>query len=84
MAEVIPAIIPESFSDLEEKVSRVSSLVSWVQIDVCDGRFVPKRSWPYPKTRNDANDTQNHAEYDADFEAILKEERALPQWEKIS
>ncbi len=71
MPEVIPAIIPESFADLEEKVARVASFAPWVQIDVCDGRFVPAKSWPY------------NSFPDPDFESILKEEGGLPDWQEV-
>jgi len=46
--DIIPAIMPDSFEDLIEKVNLVTSSVSLVQIDVMDGVYVPSRSWPYP------------------------------------
>jgi len=45
--EIIPAIMPESFNDLNEKYSRVKEYVGIVQIDVMDGKFVPSKDWPY-------------------------------------
>lgn len=66
MIEIIPAIIPKKFGDLEEKMSLVSGLVPLVQVDVMDGRFVPEKSWPYAKMA------------DPDFAAILKQEREFP------
>lgn len=72
MVEVVPAIIPESFAELEEKVARVASLVPLVQVDVCDGIFVPFKSWPYDSWPN------------SDFEALLGEVRKLPFLEKVS
>ena len=47
MVEIIPAIMPRSFKEIEEKTSAVSGLVKTVQIDVMDGIFVPDKSWPY-------------------------------------
>jgi len=47
MAEVIPAIMPKNFNDLNEKYSRVKDFVTLVQIDVMDRKFVPSVSWPY-------------------------------------
>ncbi len=44
--EIIPAIIPESFDDLREKVSLVRDYVSHIQVDVTDGVFVSSKSWP--------------------------------------
>ncbi|GMQ94894.1 MAG: ribulose-phosphate 3-epimerase [Patescibacteria group bacterium] len=45
--EIIPAIMPKSFKELEEKASLLAGLVDVVQIDVMDGRFVPEKTWPY-------------------------------------
>jgi ribulose-phosphate 3-epimerase len=45
--EIIPAIMPESFEDLNKKYSRVKDFVNTVQIDVMDGEFVPSKDWPY-------------------------------------
>lgn len=70
--KVIPAIMPESFADLREKVERVASLVDSVQVDIMDGYFVPgRRTWPHLKSKDDS------------FEAMGREEIGLPQWEKI-
>ncbi|MFA6094862.1 MAG: hypothetical protein WC757_03180 [Candidatus Paceibacterota bacterium] len=45
--EILPAVMPRSFVDLEEKMSQVSGLVPVLQIDVMDGVFVQNKSWPY-------------------------------------
>ncbi len=68
--EIIPAILPKDFADLEEHVARVKGLVPLVQIDICDGQFTPSPSWPYKKP-------------DANFEAIAHEDRGMPYWEEI-
>lgn len=44
MNQIIPAIIPKNFSELEEKARLVEPFVEWLQIDVCDGKFVPNVS----------------------------------------
>ncbi|MEK7123724.1 MAG: ribulose-phosphate 3-epimerase [Patescibacteria group bacterium] len=44
MNQIIPAIIPKNFAELEEKVRLVEPFVEWLQIDVCDGKFVPNIS----------------------------------------
>lgn len=63
MTEIVPAILPRNFSELREKLSRVAGLVDTVQIDVCDGRFVPSKSWPYAKApQTNADSTQTYAE----------------------
>lgn len=71
MTEIIPAIIPESFEDLKEKMSLVNGLTYTVQIDVCDGKFVPSKSWPYT---NDA---------EGDFRNLTEEEEGFPFWQTL-
>jgi ribulose-phosphate 3-epimerase len=71
MADIIPAIIPTSFQDLDSKVSLVAGHVNHVQIDVTDGVFVESKSWPY----NGADDM---------FDELLKEDVALPHWQTMS
>lgn len=44
MNQIIPAVIPKNFAELEEKVRLVEPFVEWLQIDVCDGKFVPNVS----------------------------------------
>jgi ribulose-phosphate 3-epimerase len=72
--QTIPAIIPESFDDLREKLARVAELVSVVQIDVCDGKLTPKPSWPY-KAKDIAEGV---------FEAFIKEQEGLPFWDRLN
>lgn len=47
MAEIVPAIMPTDFDDLRDKLSKVSDIVPYVQIDIMDGVFVDKYTWPY-------------------------------------
>lgn len=69
--EIIPAILPKNFREIEEKIELIVGLSPLVQIDICDGKFVPSITWPYWKQ-------------DENFEAILREERGMPEWEKIN
>lgn len=68
--EIIPAILPYDFEELEEKVNLVKGYVETVQIDICDGQFTPEASWPYRKS-------------DENFQAILEEKQGLPGWEDV-
>lgn len=47
MGIIVPAIIPTSRQDLEEKLSQLSGLCEEVQIDIVDGVFAGPASWPY-------------------------------------
>ncbi len=69
--EIIPAILPRDFAELEDKISYIKGSVKTVQVDICDGQFTPNPTWPYRKK-------------DETFERILKEEDGLPGWEDIN
>lgn len=69
-AQIIPAIIPKDFRELEEKITMVKGIVPFVQIDVMDGRYTPEASWPYRK-------------HDSNFEEIQDQTRGLPGWEEV-
>lgn len=71
MIEVIPAIIPESSEDLKDKMSLVVGLTHMVQIDVCDGKFVPSKSWPYVGDREGI------------FRKIVDESEGFPFWQSL-
>ena len=72
MTQILPAIIPTSYEDLSCKMSVVKSIVKLVQIDICDGKFVPSKSWPY------VGDNENH------FEKIITEEQeGFPFWDSM-
>jgi ribulose-phosphate 3-epimerase len=49
MELIVPAVLPTSREELEEKLALLSKIdsVSIVQIDVVDGRFASPISWPY-------------------------------------
>ena len=69
MVEIIPAIMPKDYEHLDEMMSLFVNVVPLVQLDIMDGKFVPARTWPYPK--------------DTHFDAIVAEEEGMPSWENI-
>ncbi len=69
MTQIIPAIMPKDYADLEEAMSLFVGVTPFVQLDIMDGKFVPARTWPYPK--------------DARFDAIVAEDEGMPSWEDI-
>lgn len=71
MIKVIPAILANNFKELNEKIAKYANIVSTIQIDICDGNFVPSVSWPMNQ-----KDKKN-------VESILNEEEGLPYWDKI-
>jgi ribulose-phosphate 3-epimerase len=70
MTEVIPAILVETFEELREQLARVVNVASTVQVDVCDGKFVPTTTWPMIAS-------------DPHVEAILDEREGLPFWDSL-
>ncbi|HEY9583998.1 MAG TPA: hypothetical protein VJI33_00230 [Candidatus Paceibacterota bacterium] len=69
--EIIPAIIPQSFEDLEDKVDQVNGLADFVQVDICDGKFTPDKSWPIV------------GDDDGKFPLLVEEKEGLPHWDDV-
>ncbi|MHB1316426.1 MAG: ribulose-phosphate 3-epimerase [Minisyncoccota bacterium] len=70
MTEVIPAIIVKNFKQLEEKVSLVKDYVSFVQVDITDGKFTHNITWPYTGD-------------EGELEKLVGEDSGLPFWEDV-
>lgn len=66
---IIPAIIPDSYDQLQSRLREVQGIVNRVQIDVMDGTYAPTTSWPYAGAGREA------------FEAIRREDQGLPYWQ---
>ena len=67
--QIIPAVLPQSFKDLQEHLAPLKDVIRLAQVDVVDGHYAKGKTWPYRDT--------------ATFEKIAKEERGLPFWDKI-
>lgn len=72
--EIIPAILPKSYNTIYEGIDMIKGLSNKVQIDICDGKFVPTITWPYWKSEE---------KIDQDFELLIKEDRGLLEWDTI-
>lgn len=68
--EIVPAILPYTFKELEEGLEKVAGATRFVQIDITDGVFAGIASWPLAKP-------------DRNFEEILRQERGMPFWEEF-
>ena len=73
MAEIIPAILEKDYENLKNKIALVRGIVPMVQIDFCDGIFVPTRTWPF----------SSGGGADEHFQKILNEQEGMPFWEDI-
>jgi len=69
--EIIPAIIPKTFSELKAHLEVVAGYVDTVQIDVCDGKFAPNKTWPYLGSGET-------------YQKIVNEEEGMPYWEDVN
>ncbi|HEY0907957.1 MAG TPA: hypothetical protein VGE35_01270 [Candidatus Paceibacterota bacterium] len=74
MAEIIPAILPKSYEEVENGLDMAAGHAPIVQIDVCDGGYVPSRTWPFLK---------GPGVEDMIFNEIVEQEKALPHWENV-
>lgn len=72
MNDIVPAILPNTFEELEVGLARLVDGPRYVQLDVCDGLFVTTRTWPLnPRDR-------------AHFADIIKGEEGLPHWQDFN
>ncbi|MDO8548184.1 MAG: hypothetical protein Q7R71_00730 [bacterium] len=72
MIEIVPAVLPKNFKDLEKHLAAVrpdATGSKMVQIDIVDGHFARNRTWPY---RDEST-----------FAKIVEEEKGLPFWEEF-
>ena len=72
MAEIIPAILPEDFYEIEKKVRSVFRVCPNIQIDICDGVYVPSRTWPFV------------IKEDKFFADLMEEKMGMPEWENVN
>lgn len=74
MAEIIPAILTDSFEDARAKARAVASVVSLAQLDVSDGVFAKKVTWGEPERIKDLEvDVEVHL-------MVQRPEEILPLW----
>jgi len=73
MIDVIPAILPKNYEDMKNKISLVRGIVPIAQIDLCDGVFVPSKTWPF----------STGGFQDDKFLRIMNEDEGMPFWEDI-
>ncbi len=72
MIEIIPAIMPRSFEDLQEKMVAVKGLVPLVQIDVMDSTLTIDPTWPYLDKKTDPA-----------FLHMVAQTHGMPFWEDL-
>ena len=75
MTEIIPAILVREFHELKSTLSRLVGVAETVQIDFCDGVYVPSKTWPYTQ-----GITEEGEPVDNGFQKIINEEEGMPFW----
>ncbi|MBU0612124.1 hypothetical protein KKA39_02660 [Patescibacteria group bacterium] len=73
MIEVIPAVLAKNYEEMKDSIALVRGICPIVQIDLCDGSFVPSKTWPF--STGGANDIY--------FQRIINEQEGMPFWEDI-
>ena len=76
MIEVIPAILEKNYEGMKNKIALVRGIVPVVQVDLCDGIFVPSKTWPFDSAHGELMS-------DFNFQRILNEEEGMPFWQDI-
>ncbi|OGI76381.1 hypothetical protein A3C57_01225 [Candidatus Nomurabacteria bacterium RIFCSPHIGHO2_02_FULL_33_12] len=69
--EIIPAIMPDSWHDLNQKMEMVLGGVKTVQLDLMDGKFVPGITWPFNGMHTES------------WKELMAENIGMPFWEDI-
>jgi ribulose-phosphate 3-epimerase len=86
---IIPAIIPETYQQLEERLVRLRNVVRRVQVDVMDGSYTDEASWPYIGARAEDftagkpyhESLPFHGQYDYEMDLLLDHpERHMYAW----
>lgn len=70
MAEILPAVLAENLSEIEQELEAVRGRAKAVQIDIVDGALAPNRTWPY------AGEEQR-----GEFERLSSQEQEFPCWQ---
>lgn len=71
--------MPKRFSDIEQDIEQVVGVTPIVQIDLCDGIFVPNRTWPF-----EGHGAKDKAYLkDNTMAQLLSEDIGMPEWETM-
>ncbi|MDB5194302.1 MAG: ribulose-phosphate 3-epimerase, ribulose-phosphate 3-epimerase [Parcubacteria group bacterium] len=71
MANIIPAVLADTYDDVEEKLSLCAGHVALVHIDVMDATLTRLATWPYNGLSEE-------------WERVKREEAGFPYWEEFN
>lgn len=72
MTKIIPAILPQTYKNIEIAVEKIVDAVPTVQIDFVDGHFAPNRTWLFNNKDEDS------------IQALMAEEMGMPFWDSLN
>lgn len=72
MIKIIPAILPQTYKNIEYSVEKIIDAAPNVQIDFVDGHFAPNRTWLF-----------NHKDEET-IEALMAEDMGMPFWDSLN
>lgn len=75
--QIIPGILESSFNAIQSRVEEVSHSVQKVHVDICDGVFVPSKTWPY------SGMITGRIEENFQIKQLMSEDIGLPLWDRI-
>ncbi len=72
MIEIIPAILPQTYREIEQAVDMVHELAPKIQLDFCDGKYVETKTWWFNGKDIEKKDS------------IVAENEGLPFWDSTN
>ncbi|MCB9809038.1 hypothetical protein H6776_01430 [Candidatus Nomurabacteria bacterium] len=78
---IIPAIMPQSFRDIEKHVEIVLDVAGCVQLDIMDGVFVPEKTWPFKEFKSKRSDMNQITDYA--WRDLQNEDIGWPYWQDM-
>lgn len=78
--EIIPAIVPKNFAELQTRLARLEGLVEWVQVDIADGLFTPDYTWD---NAEDLNQLEGQTKLEIHL-MVEEPEAVMPDWLRVA
>ncbi len=77
MHEIIPALLETGYDGVAARLASVAGQVRTVQLDVCDGVFVPSVTWPFITAPAEGKSLN----LESHFKEMVVESVDMPHWE---
>ncbi|MFH1169990.1 MAG: hypothetical protein V1704_00245 [Candidatus Vogelbacteria bacterium] len=83
MAQIIPAVIGQTYSEVERQLKILDGHTDWAHLDITDGHFTPAKSWPADVSGKNATEDLRFLDGQTKIEAHLmveKPEEIVRDW----